>query len=216
MGHNDIILRRGLFEKFEMLAFVLLIPLVSATAIVQTDLIDGHYKYKAAPGDGIEAYYGLWGIPAEVVVQFKEDPYVEVWALNQEGSGFSVHAQRKSPRQNGEKTTSKHEWIWQAPVRRHSPVGSKMIASASLVGPNTIQIIYLAEDQHVTEIQTMKFTAAGVEKTYVASKANEGTGETVVFKSFHERVNEEGLPIPFRFQYLPQWPLFAAPLVYRG
>ena len=36
-------------------------------------------------------------------------------------------------------------------------------ASASLVGPNTIQIIYLAEDQQVTEIQTMKFTAAGVE-----------------------------------------------------
>merc|ERR1711983_603505 len=123
---------------------------------------------------------------------------------NQEGSGFSVHAQRKSAGLNGKKETSKHEWKWQAPARMHSPVGSKMIASASLVGPNTIQ--------------TMKFTAAGVEKTYVASKANEGTGETVVFKSFHERVNEEGLPIPapFRFQYLPQWPLFAAPLVYRG
>ena len=29
-----------------MLAFLLLLPLASATAIVQTDLIDGHYKYK--------------------------------------------------------------------------------------------------------------------------------------------------------------------------
>ena len=118
---------------------------------------------QAAPGDGIEDYYGLWGIPTEVVDQFKEEPYVEVWGLSQEGSGFSVHAQRKSAGLNGKKETPKHEWKWQAPARRHSPVGSKMIASASLVGPNTIQIIYLAEDQQVTEIQTMKFTAAGVE-----------------------------------------------------
>ena len=29
-----------------MLAFLLLMPLVFATAIVQTDMIDGHYKYK--------------------------------------------------------------------------------------------------------------------------------------------------------------------------
>jgi len=200
-----------------MLAFLLLMPLVFATATVQTDMIDGHYKYKAAPGDGIEAYYGLWGIPAEVVVRFKEEPYVEVWEVNQEGSGFSVHAQRKSPGENGEETTSKHEWIWQAPARRHSPVGSMMAASASLVGPNTIQIIYLAEAQQVTEIQTLKFTAAGVEKTYVASKADEGMGETVVFKSFHKRVDEEGTPVPapFRVQYLPQYlsPFFRAPIL---
>ena len=190
---------------------------------------------QAAPGDGIEAYYGLWGIPAEVVVRFKEEPYVEVWEVNQEGSGFSVHAQRKSPGENGEETTSKHEWIWQAPARRHSPVGSMMAASASLVGPNTIQIIYLAEAQQVTEIQTLKFTAAGVEvnycncnpcdkvsnyilqKTYVASKADKGMGETVVFKSFHERVDEEGIPVPapFRLQYLPQYlsPFFRAPIL---
>ena len=120
---------------------------------------------QAAPGDGIEDYYGLWGIPAEVVGHFKEEPFVEVWGLNQEGSGFSVHAQRKSAGPNGEKETSKHEWIWQAPVPRMAPVpvGSMMLASASLVGPNTIQIIYLAEEQQITEIQTMKFTAAGVE-----------------------------------------------------
>ena len=125
---------------------------------------------QAAPGDGIEDYYGLWGIPAEVVDQFKAEPYVEVWGLNQEGSGFSVHAQRKNPGANGEKVTSKHEWTRHAPVRRHSSVGSMMEASASIVGPNTIQIIYLAEAQQVTEIQTHKFTAAGVE--VIDSKCN--------------------------------------------
>merc|ERR1712210_297257 len=183
------------------LAFVLLMPLASATEIVQTDMIDGHYKYKAAPGDGLDDYYALWNIPAEVVARFKEDPYVEVWGLNEKGSGFSVH-----------------EWTWHAPIGRHSPVGSKMLASASLVGPNTIQIIYMQEDQKFTEIKTMKFTAAGVEKTQVASKANEGLGEPVVSTSFYERVDEDGMPIaatlpPFRFQYLPQWPMFGAPLV---
>merc|ERR1712158_233174 len=89
-------IRKKMFGQ-AMLTFVLLMPLASATEIVQTDMIDGHYKYKAAPGDGIEDYYGLWGIPAEVVSQFKEEPFVEVWGLNQEGSGFSVYAQRKRP-----------------------------------------------------------------------------------------------------------------------
>ena len=118
---------------------------------------------QAATGDGLDNYYALWNIPAEVVARFKEDPYVEVWGLNEKGSGFSVHAQRKSTGANGKSATSKHEWIWHAPVSRHSPVGSKMLASASLVGPNTIQIIYMQEDQKFTEIKTMKFTAAGVE-----------------------------------------------------
>ena len=98
-----------------------------------------------------------------MVAKFKEDPYVEVWGLNKDLSGFSVHAQRKSPGENGKSETSKHEWTWHAPIRRISPVGSKMLASASLVGPNTIQIIYMQEDQKFTEIKTMKFTAAGVE-----------------------------------------------------
>ena len=118
---------------------------------------------QAAPGDGLDDYYALWNIPAEVVARFKEDPYVEVWGLNEKGSGFSVHAQRKSPGANGKSETSKHEWTWHAPIPRISPVGSKMLASASLVGPNTIQIIYMQEDQKFTEIKTMKFTAAGVE-----------------------------------------------------
>ena len=98
-----------------------------------------------------------------MVAEFTKDPYVEVWGLNQE-SGFSVHAMRKAAGPNGEKSTSKHEWTWHAPIERLSPVPvSKMVASASLVGPNTIQIIYMAEEQAITEIQTHKFTPAGIE-----------------------------------------------------
>merc|ERR1711899_1861 len=131
--------------RVRMLAFVLLLPLTAAVSVVgRTDLIDGHFKYKAAPGDGIEDYYGRrWGIPTEVVGKFKEEPYVEVWQLHESGSGFN----------------------------------------------------YLAEDQGVTEIQTHKFTAAGIEKTFVATKADGGMGERIVFKSFHERVDENGTPI---------------------
>merc|ERR1711990_1342975 len=100
LEESSLRIRRKMFVQ-AMLAFVLVFPLASAN--VQTDMIEGNYKYKS--GDGIEKYYGLWGIPAEVVAEFTKDPYVEVWGLNQE-SGFSV---------------------------------SKMVASASLVGPNTIQ-----------------------------------------------------------------------------
>ena len=45
-----------------------------------------------------------------------------------------------------------------------------MLASASLIGPNTIQIIYLAEDQGVTEIQTHP-SATGVQQPTVLETA---------------------------------------------
>ena len=119
---------------------------------------------QAAPGDGIEDYYGRrWGIPTEVVGKFKEEPYVEVWQLHESGSGFDYLAERKEIGPNGEKTTSEDTWTWHAPVKRRGPAGANMLASAGLIGPNTIQIIYLAEDRGVTEIQTHKFTAAGIE-----------------------------------------------------
>ena len=109
-----------------------------------------------------------------MVAEFTKDPYVEVWGLNQE-SGFSVHAMRKTAGPNGEKSTSKHEWTWHAPIERLSPVPvSKMVASASLVGPNTIQIIYMTKPGsglEVTMIQTHTFSAAGVEVQY--SKCNQ-------------------------------------------
>ena len=130
---------------------------------------------QAAPGDGIEDYYGRrWGIPTEVVGKFKEEPYVEVWQLHESGSGFDYLAERKEIGPNGEKTTSEDTWTWHAPVKRRGPAGADMLASASLIGPNTIQIIYLAEDQGVTEIQTHKFTAAGIEVSlhYGGNKLN--------------------------------------------
>lgn len=111
----------------------------------------------------MEDYYEVWGIPAEVVARFKEEPYVEVWQLTKNGSGFQVFAKGEETGPDGEDATPKQEWTWHAPVKRHSPVGSKMLASASLVAPNTIQIIYLAEDHGITEIQTHKFAATGVE-----------------------------------------------------
>ena len=98
-----------------------------------------------------------------MVGKFKEEPYVEVWQLHESGSGFDYLAERKEIGPNGEKTTSEDAWTWHAPVKRRGPAGADMLASASLIGPNTIQIIYLAEDQGVTEIQTHKFTAAGIE-----------------------------------------------------
>ena len=98
-----------------------------------------------------------------MVGKFKEEPYVEVWQLHESGSGFDYLAERKEIGPNGEKTTSEDAWTWHAPVKRRGLEGSWMMASASLIGPNTIQIIYLAEEQAITEIQTHKFTPAGIE-----------------------------------------------------
>ena len=78
-------------------------------------------------------------------------------SLNESGSGFD------NWNKAGENATPKDAWTWHAPVKRRGLEGSWMMASASLIGPNTIQIIYLAEEQAITEIQTHKFTPAGIE-----------------------------------------------------
>ena len=87
----------------------------------------------------------------------EEDSHLEVWTLNQEGSGFSVHALV------GEDALGEQELIWNAPTKMFSLGVSPMASSASLIGPNTIQILNLAEAEQITEIQTLKFTAAGLE-----------------------------------------------------
>merc|ERR1712080_815806 len=189
--------KKMLSLKRARLSFLFLILPVASSITVQTDLIDGHYKPSNERKAEVDAYYELWGINVTVLDQIdEEDSHLEVWTLNQEGSGFSVHALV------GEETHGKQEWIWNAPSQRFSLGMSPMAASASLIGPNTIQILNLAGVDQVTEIQTLKFTAAGIEKTYVASKANEGAGKTVVWRSFDSRVDELGEPIsahlPFR------------------
>ena len=106
----------------------------------------------------MDDYYSLWGINATVLDRIKEaDSHLEVWTLNQEGSGFSVHALV------GEEVFGEQEWIWNAPTHMLSLGINEMAASASLIGPNTIQILNLAMLDQITEIQTLKFTAAGVE-----------------------------------------------------
>ena len=89
----------------------------------------------------------------------KEEPdsHFEVYTLNKDGSGFSAHVLV------GEEAIGEQEWIWNAPAQRLSFSLSRMTASASLVGPNTIQMLNLAGANQITEIQTLKFTAAGIE-----------------------------------------------------
>merc|ERR1712233_2882 len=193
-------------EPKKMLSFLFLILPVASAITVQTDLIGGRYKPSNERNAEVDAYYDLWGINATMLDQInEEDSHLEVWTLNQEGSGFSAYALV------GEEAFGEQEWIWNAPSQRLSLSFSPMAASASLIGPNTIQIINLAGVDQITEIQTLKFTATGIEKTYVASKANKGTGKTVVLNSFDPRVDELGEPIsaPLAFRHVP----FSYPLV---
>ena len=107
----------------------------------------------------VDDYYELWGVDTTVLDQRpnEDNSHLEVWTLNKEGTGFSVHALV------GEEAVGEVEWIWNLPTRMFSIGGSWMVGSASLIGPNTIQILHLAGADQVTEIQTYKFTAAGVE-----------------------------------------------------
>jgi len=189
-----------------LLIVLLLAPLASAITL-QTDLIEGSFKIKTSRTDASDAYYNLWGINSTVLDESSDDDHhIEVFTLNEQGAGFSVYALVN------DKPFGEQAWLWHAPEVRHSFSGSLLMASSSLVAPNTIQILNLAKADQITEIQTLRFTPAGVEKTYVASKADGGPGKTVVWKSFDERVDENGEPVqqtsPLR--YVP----LSFPLVY--
>merc|ERR1712080_301172 len=99
--------KKMLSIKGAMLSFLFLILPLASAITVQTDLIDGHYKPSNERKAEVDAYYELWGINVTVLDHIdEEDSHLEVWTLNQEGSGFSVHALV------GEETYGEQVWIW--------------------------------------------------------------------------------------------------------
>ena len=52
-----------------------------------------------------------------------------------------------------------------------------------------------------------------LQKTYVTTKANEGVGDMVVFKSFHERVDENGRSMSALVARPPHLPFFRSHFV---
>merc|ERR1712203_97198 len=137
--------------------------------ILQTNLINGNYRYKEGPYDGpltgMDQYFAVWGVDSSVTDLYKANPYTETWTLNEDGTGLTI-----APISPGEKGADILEYQWGKEGDTPSPLGSLLKTVITLVGPNTVQVVSKDEKAGITDTQIYRFTPAGAQKTSIATK----------------------------------------------
>ena len=172
---------------------LLLLPLASSHLLPHTNLINGRYRYKVSltvtklyknkrkvylkfelslkisliqagpydgPATGLNQYFALWGINDTLVSYFKEFPTTEVYTVKEDGSGFEVVAIEPGVEEGD---GALFDLTWHKETEIPSPLGSILDTTASLVGPNTMRLTYLAKEEGITDVQTLRFTPAGIQ-----------------------------------------------------
>ena len=91
---------------------------------------------------------------------FKEFPTTEVYTVKEDGSGFEVVAIEPGVE---EADGALFDLTWHKETEIPSPLGSILDTTASLIGPNTMRITYLAKEEGITDVQTLRFTPAGIQ-----------------------------------------------------
>jgi len=171
-----------------------------------SNLINGRYKYKASPYDGVAtgmtAYFGMWGMNMSAAEAFKEAPYTMVVTLKEDGSG--VMAEYLS---EGEDPFLL-DLEWNKPLATAHPLGIDIEVTANLLAPNAIRMVTMAKEMMLSDVQTMTFTSVGIQKTSVASKPSIAYyglphNQVAAWSSFEERVDEDGNPSPLHIHTMP-------------
>ena len=108
-------------------------------------------------------YFALWGINDTLVSYFKEFPYTEVYKVKEDGTGFEVLAIESAPEEGGGEGGELFDLTWNKETKIPSPLGSQLDTTASLVGPNTMRLVYLAKEEGITDVQTLRFTELGIQ-----------------------------------------------------
>merc|ERR1711997_1297482 len=156
--------------------------------ILQTNLINGSYRYKEGPYDGpltgMDQYFAVWGLSRSdnITELYKANPYTETWTLKEDGTGLTI-----APISPGDEGSDILEYQWGKEGDTPSPLGSLLKTVITLVGPNTVQVVSKDEKAGITDTQIYRFTLAGAQKTSIATK--EEDGQTAVWTSFEERVD---------------------------
>jgi len=165
--------------------------------ILQTNLINGGYRYKEGPYDGpltgMDQYFAVWGVNSSITDLYKAHPYTEFWKLKEDGTGLYI-----APISPGEEGADILEYDWGKEGDTPSPLGSLLKTVITLAGPNTVRVVSKDKEAGITDVQIYRFTPAGAQKTSIATKAGDGSspGQMAVWTSFEERVDKEGNPAP--------------------
>jgi len=170
--------------------------------ILQTNLINGSYRYKEGPYDGpltgMDQYFAVWGVDSSVTDLYKANPYTETWILNEDGTGLTI-----APISPGEEGADILKYQWGKEGDTPSPLGSILKTVITLAGPNTVRVVSKDEKAGITDVQIYRFTPAGAQKTSIATKMGNGSSpiQTAVWTSFEERIDEDGNPAPLSLPF---------------
>merc|ERR1719430_600590 len=106
----------------------------------------------------------MWGMNASDAEAFKESPYTLVLTLKDDGMGVMAEYLTEGD------DPFMLDLEWNKPVATAHPLGIDIEVTASLLAPNTLRMVTMAKEMMLTDVQTMTFTALGIQKTSVASK----------------------------------------------
>merc|ERR1719350_2486159 len=146
----------------------------------------------------------MWGMNASDAEAFKESPYTLVLTLKDGGMGVMAEYLTEGD------DPFMLDLEWNKPIATTHPLGIDIEVTASLLALNTLRVVTMAKEMMLTDVQTMTFTAMGIQKTSVASKPSVAYyglahNQVAAWRSFEERVDEEGNPSPLPIHSLPTY-----------
>ena len=110
------------------------------------------------PATGMTQYYSVWGVNASMTESIKENPWIEQYQVKEDQSGLVA----TSLVEGEEPFPVDLTWNKMTTIT-HPSLGSQVDIMAHLVGPNTVQIVYMVKEEGITDINTLRFTEAGIE-----------------------------------------------------
>merc|ERR1712037_326420 len=120
--------------------------------ILQTNLINGSFRYKEGPYDGhltgMDQYFAVWGVDSSVTDLYKANPYTETWTLKEDGTGLTI-----APISPGEKGADILEYQWGKEGDTPSPLGSILKTVITRDGPNTVRVVSKDLEAGITDTQ---------------------------------------------------------------
>merc|ERR1719422_1679555 len=99
----------------------------------------------------------MWGMNASDAEAFKESPYTLVLTLKDGGMGVMAEYLTEGD------DPFMLDLEWNKPVATTHPLGIDIEVTASLLAPNTLRMVTMAKEMMLTDVQTMTFTALGIQ-----------------------------------------------------
>ena len=104
-------------------------------------------------------YFAVWGVNSTLVDYLKENPYIELYEVKEDQSGMFVTAIT-----DGEGEPFKLDMTFGKPKSIiHPTLGSEVDITATVVAPNTLQLVYDAKADGILDIHTLTFTPLGIQ-----------------------------------------------------